>query len=109
MREIARRARESALTRRNLADIQLHTGGAVATLERVNRVQRVVRATREFFREQQEIQERLLLLNRPWEEELLHWSADGELHGRFAPRTTKRRHSVTRGGWCPGCRFVPGD
>jgi len=58
-----------------------------------------------FWAEQNELQERLLLLNRPWEEEYLHW-ADGELHGSEAPPADGRRHSVTRSGWCPGDRFA---
>ena len=44
----------------------------------------------------------MTLLNRPWAEEYLHWSADGELHGRLVPTAGWRRFSVTRGGWCPG-------
>ena len=61
----------------------------------------VWRALRAFWAEQNELQERLLLLNRPWEEEYLHW-ADGELHGSVPPPADGRRRSVTRSGWCPG-------
>jgi len=64
-------------------------------------VTRVWRAVRAFWAEQNELQERLLLLNRPWEEEYLHW-ADGELHGSVAPPANGRQRSVTRSGWCPG-------
>lgn len=53
-----------------------------------------------------ELSERRALLDRPWEEDLLHWSFDGqgwELHGRLAPPPGgRRRVSVTRRGWCPG-------
>lgn len=63
----------------------------------------VLRGLRAFLSEQTELQERLLLLNRPWEEELLHWSAaDGGLHGSVAPPADGRRRSVTASGWCPG-------
>jgi hypothetical protein len=60
------------------------------------------RAVREFWAVQVELQERLVLLNRPWEQELLHW-CDGELHGCVAPPSDGRRRSVTAGGWC-ACR-----
>lgn len=59
---------------------------------------------------QVELHERLLLLNQPWKEELLHWSDNGhqrQLHGHLAPPADGRRRSVTRGGWCPGCRTTP--
>jgi hypothetical protein len=55
--------------------------------------------------EQVELQERLALLNRPWEEEFLHWSGEGpdrRLHGSVPPPAVHRRHSVTSRGWCPG-------
>ena len=57
------------------------------------------RAVREFWDVQVELQERLILLNRPWEQEMLHW-AGGELHGRVAPPADGRRRGVTTGGWC---------
>lgn len=63
---------------------------------------RAFRAFRAFLAEQRELQERLVLINRPWEEELLHWAEDGELHGRLAPPADGRRRSVTRSGWCLG-------
>ena len=59
---------------------------------------------REFQAAQAEMQDRLWLLNHPWEEELLHWGWDGELHGRYEPPPGRRRYSVTRTGWCLGCR-----
>ncbi|WP_188837115.1 hypothetical protein [Flexivirga endophytica] len=52
------------------------------------------------FTEGIELQERLLLLNRPWEEDLLHWSATGDLHGSQPPPLSGQ-HSVTGTGWCP--------
>jgi hypothetical protein len=45
-----------------------------------------------------------MLLNRPWEEEYLHWSFDGagwHLHGQLSPPDNVRRYSVTSTGWCP--------
>jgi hypothetical protein len=65
----------------------------------------VWRALRTFWAGQVELQERLLLINRPWEEELLHW-ADGELHGAVAPPADGRRRSVTGRGWCPGAQLA---
>jgi hypothetical protein len=58
-----------------------------------------------FWRDQEELHERLLLQNRPWEERYLHWVGEGDdrrLHGHLAPPTTRRRYGVTRGGWCLG-------
>jgi hypothetical protein len=59
---------------------------------------------RDFNRAQVELWERWLLLSRPWEEEWLHWGADGDLHGSVAPPERHGRHSVTGSGWCPGLR-----
>ena len=56
---------------------------------------------------QVELQERALLRQQPWLEELLHWSYDGEewqLHGHRLPPRDGRRRSVTRDGWCPAVR-----
>lgn len=53
-----------------------------------------------------ELEQRRLLLNRPWEEEFLHWalSEDGpHLHGHFVPQS-RRSRNVTSSGWCPGLR-----
>jgi hypothetical protein len=57
---------------------------------------------RDAVEEQSELQERVALLNRPWAEEYLHWSAEGELHGSLVPPPGWRRYSVTRSGWCQG-------
>ena len=76
-----------------------------------DRLRRIGAALREFDAEVTELNERQRLLNRPWEEDFLHWSYDGErwcLHGRLMPPTNGRRHSVTRSGWCPGRRATRG-
>lgn len=68
------------------------------------------RKLRQFWTEQNEIQERLLLTNRPWEEEFTHWAHDGQhwhLHGHLAPPDDGRRHSVTSTRWCPRLRHQP--
>ncbi|NMI01372.1 hypothetical protein [Pseudonocardia acidicola] len=52
-----------------------------------------------------ELEERRALLDRPWEEDFLHWArgeAGWELHGRIAPPPRWRSRSVTSTGWCPG-------
>ena len=54
---------------------------------------------------QEALHERRQLLDRPWEEDFLHWHRDGdrwELHGEHAPPADGRRHSTTGDGWCPG-------
>jgi hypothetical protein len=54
---------------------------------------------------QEALQERRQLLERPWEEDYLHWHRDGdrwELHGEQPPPADGRRRSITRDGWCPG-------
>jgi hypothetical protein len=58
---------------------------------------------RRFHDEQVETHQRLWLLNNPWEEDFLHWAADGTLHGTRAPLPGRRR-GVTKGGWCIGLR-----
>jgi hypothetical protein len=62
-------------------------------------VRRTLRAVRDFWAVQVELQERLILINRPWEQDLLHW-CEGELHGEVAPPADGRRRSITPGGWC---------
>ncbi|MFC6704594.1 hypothetical protein [Flexivirga alba] len=61
---------------------------------------RVWRALSVLFTAGVELQERLLLINRPWEEELLHWGEDARLHGAIAP--PPGQHSTTSTGWCLG-------
>lgn len=71
----------------------------------MGRSARLLSSARRHLAEQAEIQERLALLDRPWEETFLHWSGDPtepRLHGRIAPPRDGRRRSVTRSGWCPG-------
>jgi hypothetical protein len=51
------------------------------------------------------LHERRALVDRPWEEDLLHWHRDGDswqLHGEQAPPPDGRRRSTTADGWCPG-------
>jgi hypothetical protein len=63
---------------------------------------RAWRGLRGFLSVQVELHERAALLDRPWEEELLHWAGDGrELHGRLVPPPGRCR-STTSSGWCPG-------
>ena len=60
------------------------------------------RSLRTFYTEYKRLYERRELLNRPWEEEFLHFAFDGRLHGHLPPPDDGRRHSVTSDGWCPG-------
>ncbi|ADB75222.1 hypothetical protein [Geodermatophilus obscurus] len=63
---------------------------------------RAWRGLRGFLSVQVELHERAALLDRPWEEELLHWADDGrKLHGRLVPPPGRSR-STTSSGWCPG-------
>ena len=63
---------------------------------------RTWRGIREFLAVQVELHERAALLDRPWEEEFLHWADDGrELHGWRVPPPGRSR-STTRSGWCLG-------
>ena len=65
-------------------------------------LRRAWQALRAFAAQQRELRERMLLLNRPWESQFLHWSGIGEhaeLHGTVAP-PRGRRLGVTAGGWC---------
>jgi hypothetical protein len=57
------------------------------------------RAFQEFLAGQLELQERLALINRPWEEEFFHWGPDDALHGRSSVRTPRLfgSHPVERG------------
>ncbi len=76
----------------------------------MNRWRRLLARVREFNATQVEMQERLLLLNRPEEEKYTHWAYDGhtwQLHGHLPPPDDGRRRSVTPDGWCLGCRRRP--
>jgi hypothetical protein len=69
------------------------------------RPRRILRSTKQFLAEQAELHERMALLNRPWEEQFVHWAGDPSnprLHGSVPPPRDGRRRSVTRSGWCPG-------
>ena len=72
----------------------------------IGSVNEVLRSTlpalREFYAGYKRIHERRQLLDRPWEEDLLHFARDGQLHGHIPPPNDGRRHSVTSDGWCPG-------
>ncbi len=52
-----------------------------------------------------ELEERRGLLDRPWEEDFLHWACEDDgwqLHGHIVPPPRRRTSSVTSQGWCPG-------
>lgn len=59
-------------------------------------------ALRQFSVGYAKIHERQSLLNRPWQEEFLHFAPDGSLHGHLTPPADGQRRSVTSDGWCPG-------
>jgi hypothetical protein len=65
-------------------------------------VRRLWSRLREANAAQVELWERLWLLNHPWEEEYLHWTPDGQLHGTLTPPPGRGRPSVTTDGWCLG-------
>ncbi|HET6504446.1 MAG TPA: hypothetical protein VFG87_27160 [Amycolatopsis sp.] len=62
-------------------------------------LRRLLGLLRDFHDQQVELAERRRLLNRPWEEEFLHWGPDGSLHGHLAP-PGRRRFGTTSSGWC---------
>jgi hypothetical protein len=58
-----------------------------------------------FSADLRELGERQVLLDRPWEEDFLHWARDGQgwqLHGHIVAPPQRRASSVTSQGWCPG-------
>lgn len=55
----------------------------------------------EFRRNHVEMYERHHILLEPWTHDIMHWGADGTLHGSIV--ADRARPPVTRGGWCP-CR-----
>jgi hypothetical protein len=62
-----------------------------------------------FWAEQKEMSERVSLMERPWEEQYLHWALEGGryvLHGDLVP-SARRRMSTTHGGWCQGAAGRP--
>lgn len=68
-------------------------------------VGKAVQGLQDFWSGYSRIHERRSLLDRPWEEEFLHFAPDGSLHGHLAPRADARPRvsspSVTSDGWCP--------
>jgi hypothetical protein len=66
------------------------------------RVRDLIGRVRTAFCNLKELEQRRLLLDRPWEEDFFHWAADGTLHGERVPPAGGRRYSTTSGGWCPG-------
>jgi hypothetical protein len=65
-------------------------------------LERTLDALRKFCAGYARIHERQSLLNRPWEEDFLHFARDGSLHGHLLSSPDGRRRSVTSDGWCPG-------
>jgi hypothetical protein len=63
-----------------------------------SRAARAISAWRRHYAGYAELHQRRQLLNRPWLEEFMHFSPDGQLHGRLVPPTTKG--STTGRGWC---------
>ena len=62
------------------------------------RLRRLAARLHEFNVTQVELHERLLLSNRPWEEEYLHWAYDGQhrwLHGHLPPPPGRHRPAAT--------------
>ena len=51
-----------------------------------------------------EWEQRRMLIDRPWEEDFLHWVREQDawrLHGHLTPPRGRRR-CTTSSGWCPG-------
>ena len=61
-------------------------------------------AFQRYWTQHKAVYERRQLLERPWLEDVLHWSVDGQLHGQVAPSNARGLPSVTSDGWCPGQR-----
>jgi hypothetical protein len=64
-------------------------------------VRRITEALRRGFRGYAEIHQRRQLVDRPWREELIHFTPDGHVHGHLVPPDNRRRWSTTATGWCP--------
>lgn len=69
-------------------------------------VWRIIDALRRDFRGYAEIHQRRQLVDRPWREEFLHFTPDGQVHGQLTPPDDRWRWSTTATGWCPqsACR-----
>ena len=65
---------------------------------------RLRNAFHRYWNQHKALYERRQLLQRPWLEDVLHWSPDGELHGEMAPSRSGGARSTTSDGWCPGQR-----
>lgn len=65
----------------------------------------LLRPLRSWWNDVRELDQRLALLARPGDHELLHWSGR-ELHGRLLP--VAGRPATTDGGWC-ACAVVGVD
>jgi hypothetical protein len=67
-------------------------------------LRRLAKRLHRFSSDLRELGERRVLLDRPWEEDFLHWARDGQgcqLHGHLVPSPQRRASSVTSRGWCP--------
>jgi hypothetical protein len=67
-------------------------------------LRRLAKRLHRFSSDLRELGERRVLLDRPWEEDFLHWARDGQrcqLHGHLVPSPRRRASSVTSRGWCP--------
>src|SRR4051794_41771099 len=78
-------------------DLMSHTSAPARSDGTTRRTWRVLR---DFFAIQVELHERAALMNRPWEEDLLHWAGDGTaLHGWLVPPAGHHRSTTRGGGW----------
>jgi len=80
------------------------TPAARSILDLAGRTRRPIQRLRDALADYRRLVERQALRNRPWEEDFLHWSGDGDswqLHGHRIPPTRGRRLSLTSEGWCP--------
>jgi hypothetical protein len=64
-------------------------------------IRRLWTALKQGTEDQKYLSEKQALLDRPWEEDFLHFGLDGSIHGRFVP-PNNRRLSTTADGWCTG-------
>jgi len=84
-----------------------HSDRKMSSVKRL--ASRLVAWLRERKDVQLELCERRVLLNRPWEEDFVHWAYDGSgwhLHGHLLPPRGKGRRSTTSRGWCPALRSL---
>ena len=81
--------------------------GVVKTGDAMTELHRIVDEVRRILEVHKGVTERRYLRNRPWLEDSLHWSRNGQLHGHSAPASSSRISSVTSDGWCPGLAHEP--